>query len=186
MAFFYWQWRLFFCLLLIHVHMRQPLSRPPRTPFLVLLLILIHAIHELPLTQPVVTLELFELQLPLLRGIFELLYVVHQVVHPVMLFRHREPFEILHELPHVLIAVLHGQILILTLKLCSFCSWLFLYLIDYVVVDAIILNQIKNMEFCCTNSWHYSKMDSDFNKVFFLLFNGFQTMRPFKFFNYVL
>ena len=50
-------------------------------PFLVLLLNLIHAIHELPLTQPVLNLELFELPLPL----FELLHVVQQVVHPVML-----------------------------------------------------------------------------------------------------
>ena len=66
--------------------------------FLAPLLILIHAIRQLPLTQPVLTLELA------------------QVVHPVTLSRHCELFELLHELPHVLIAVLHAQ------NFCSFRS----------------------------------------------------------------
>ena len=70
----------------------------------------------------------------------------------------------------LLIAVLHAQILILTSKLPQFLQLDFLYLIDNVIVDAIVLNQIKNMGFWCTNSWGYSKMDSDFEKVF-LFFN---------------
>ena len=84
---------------------RQPLSRPLRVPFLVLLLILIHAIHELPLTQPVLALELFLLP-----------QVMQQVVHPVMLSRHHEPFELLPALS----AVLHTQSLILASKLPQF------------------------------------------------------------------
>ena len=34
----------------------------------------------------------------------------------------------------------------------------------------MVLNQIKNMGFCCSNSWGYSVMGSDFNKVFFFNF----------------
>ena len=67
-----------------------PWNVPFYIPFLVLQLILIHAIHELPLTQPVLNLELA------------------QVVHPVMLSQHHELFELLHELPHMLITVLHA------------------------------------------------------------------------------
>ena len=84
---------------------RKPFSR-------LLLLILIPAIHELPFIQPFLNLQLA------------------QVVHPVLLSLHRELFELqlpllrdlfelLHELPHALIA-LDAQILILTSKLPRF------------------------------------------------------------------
>ena len=135
----------------------QHLSRPLIVPFLVLLLILIHAIRELLLTRPVLNLELFELQVPLLPEPFE----PQQIVHPAMLSQLREIFELLHELLHMLIAVLHALHVLHAHYFRRFRNWLFLYLIDYVVFDAMVLNQIKNMGFCCTNSWGYSKMDSD-------------------------
>ena len=49
------------------------------------------------------------------------------------------------------------------------CSAIYLY-IDYIVSDTMVLNQIKNMGFCCTDSWGYSVMDSNFNKVFLFKF----------------
>ena len=64
------------------------------------------------LTQPVLNLELFELQLPLLRELFELQL-------PLLC----ELFELLHALiavPHALISVLHAQILILASLLLQF------------------------------------------------------------------
>ena len=86
-------------------------------------------IHELPLTQPVLNLELFELLLEL----FELL----QIVHLAMLSRHRELFPLLRELfelRHVLIIILHAQILVLILtnllQFLQFPQLVFLYLID--------------------------------------------------------
>ena len=34
----------------------------------------------------------------------------------------------------------------------------------------MVLNKIKNMEFCCPDIWGYSVMGSNFNKVFFFNF----------------
>ena len=74
-----------------------PLFWPLKVPFLVLLLILIHAIDKLLLTQPVLNLKLFELP---------------QVVHPVTLSRHHKRFELqlqqLIDLLHTLITFLHA------------------------------------------------------------------------------
>ena len=95
---------------LIHVHIKWPLSwplfRPLRVPFPILLLIPIRTIHELPLTQPVLTLTL----LSRIHELFEL----PQIVHPVTL-----------SLLHAPLAMLLAQILILTSNFRSFCSWIF-------------------------------------------------------------
>ena len=70
-----------------------------------LLLILTHAIRELPLTQPVLTLQLFRKLLSQHHELFELqLLLLHE----------------LFELLHVLITVLHAQILVLASKLLQF------------------------------------------------------------------
>ena len=75
-----------------------PLFWPLKVPFLVRLLILIHAIDKLLLTQPVLNLKLFELS---------------QVVHPVKLSRHHKRFELHLRLLLELVELLHALITVL-------------------------------------------------------------------------
>ena len=90
-----------------------------------------------------------------------------------MLSQHRKLLELLH----ALITVLYVQILILNSKRPQFPQLDFLYLIDYVVFDTIVLNQIKNMGFVALTAAIFYKRDSDFNKVFLFSFLRGSTLR---------
>ena len=99
------------CLIFLAESKTLALSEGGCHAFLVLLLILIHAIHEFPLTQSVLNHVLFELP---------------QIVHPVILSQLRELFELLHELLHALIVILHAQSIILASLLPQFLQLAFL------------------------------------------------------------